>query len=301
MSYILEALADSEQARLQVAGAPKYSLLPAVGEEVSHHRRWPYVLAAALLVNAVVLQVWLRPALPGGVVSTKMPTVLQVAEPPAAEPRMASLARNDMPAADVAAIALSEVRPPESQPERVYDRRVARPPAPADVVASTAPANPANDSAPVHIPKLAPSVMAKRSAEAAVASEAKSTPTTSKASRYTEAAVATAAKPTPAPSAAKRGVEVAVVPEVTPTLLQTSPTRPSPTPAGGTAEMPTALQQEMPTLAVAGFIRDEGSGSMVIVNDRLVREGDEVAPGVKLEKILNDSLVFEYRGYRFKR
>ena len=65
--------------------------------------------------------------------------------------------------------------------------------------------------------------------------------------------------------------------------------------------MPPALQRELPALTVAGFIRDEGSSSMVIVNDRLVREGDEVAPGVKLENILNDGLVFNYKGYRFKR
>jgi general secretion pathway protein B len=115
------------------------------------------------------------------------------------------------------------------------------------------------------------------------------------------AAIETVAKPTPATSGAKRSVEVADVPEATPTPSRTSPTTLSPTPAAGTAEIPPALQQEMPALSVAGFIRDEGSGSLVIVNDRLVREGDEVAPGVKLEKILNDSLVFEYKGYRFKR
>ena len=45
MSYILEALADSEQARQQIAAAPKYSLLPVVGEELPQHRRWPYALA----------------------------------------------------------------------------------------------------------------------------------------------------------------------------------------------------------------------------------------------------------------
>jgi general secretion pathway protein B len=287
---------------LQVAAAPKYSLLPAVGEELPHHRRWPYVLAGALLVNAAVLQVWLRPALPGGVASIKAPTVLQVAETPvAAELGIAPLARSEKPAADVADIAPREVIPPRSQPERVNDRRVARPPAPADVVASTASANPANDSALIHIPKLAPRVMAKRSAEAAVATEAKPTPAASIAKRSAEAAVATEAKPTPTASIAKRGAEVAVAPEANPTPSRTSPTAPSPTPAGGTAEMPPALQQELPALSVAGFIRDEGSSSMVIVNDRLVREGDEVAPGVKLEKILNDSLVFNYKGYRFKR
>jgi len=71
--------------------------------------------------------------------------------------------------------------------------------------------------------------------------------------------------------------------------------------AGGTAELPPAPPRELPALSVAGFIRNEGADSMVIVNDRLVREGEEVAPGVKLERILNDSLVFNYKGYRFTR
>ena len=258
MSYILEALADSEQAREQIAAAPKYSLLPVVGEKLPRQRRWPYALAGALLVNAAVLQVWLRPALPGGAASIKVPIVPQVpqvAETPAAPaPGIAQLARSEKPAVDAVVIALPETMPPQSQQERVNDRRVARPPAPADAVPRAASASPANDSVLNHLPKLAPKVIAKRSAEAAVAAEA---------------------NPAPSPETPKQ--------------------------AGGTAEMPPELQRELPALSVAGFIRDEGSSSMVIVNDRLVREGDEVAPGVKLEKILYDSLVFNYKGYRFKR
>jgi len=258
MSYILEALADSEQARQQIAAAPKFSLLPVAGEELPRQRRWPYALAGALLVNAAVLQVWLHPALLGEAASIKVPTVSQVAETPVAPaPGIAPFARSENATADVAGITtLREIRPPQPQPKQVNDRRVARPPAPAVAVASTKSANPANDSALIQLPKLVPKSIAKRSAEAAVATEAN-----------------------PA----------------------SSPTPPSPTSVGGTAEMPSALQRELPALSVAGFIRGEGSSSMVIVNDRLVREGDEVAPGVELEKILNDNLIFKYKGYRFKR
>jgi general secretion pathway protein B len=262
MSYILEALADSEQARQQIAATPKYSLLSVVGEELPRHRRWPYALAGALLVNAAVLQVWLHPVLPGGLASIKVATMPQVAETPAAAPAPGIAARSEMPAADVAGIALPEARPPQYQSERANDRRVARSPAPADAVPRTASANSTYDGALILMPKLAPKATAKRGAEAAVATE-----------------------PNPRPS----------------------PTEANPTaaggtiPAGGTGELPPVPQQEMPALNVAGFIRGEGSGSMVIVNDRLVREGDEVAPGVVLEKILNDSLVFNYKGYRFKR
>jgi general secretion pathway protein B len=257
MSYILEALADSEQARQQIAATPRYSLLPAAGEELPRRRRWPYALAGALLVNAVVLHVWLRPALPGAMASIKAPTVPQAAESPALAPQppIAPVARSEKSAADAAAVTSRDAGPPQYQPERVDERRVARPPAPAAaVLPRTASADPVNDGAAMLRPKFAPKVIAKRSAETAIAKEANLTPS-------------------PETSA----------------------------PASGSAELPTVLQLELPALSVAGFIRDEGSSSMVIVNDRLVREGDEVAPGVKLEKILNDHLVFNYKGYRFTR
>jgi general secretion pathway protein B len=258
MSYILEALADSEQARQQIVATPKYSLLPVVGEELSLQRRWPYVLAGALLVNAAVLQMWLRPAPPDAVASIEARTLpqvqVQVAKTPVAtpEPGIAPSALSETPAADLAGIAPPQARPPESLPELAIDQRAARPPASADAKLRTAFANSANASALVQTPRLAPKVLAKAGAEAAIA-------------------------------------------------MGANPAPPSPAAAGDTAELPPVLQQEMPALSVAGFIRDEGSGSMVIVNERLVREGDEVAPGVKLEKILNDSLVFNYKGYRFKR
>lgn len=283
MSYILEALADSEQARQQITAAPKYSLLPVAGEEMPRQRRWPYVLAGAVLLNAAVLQVWLRPALPGGLASIKVATVPQVTETLAAPgPEIASLARSEKPAVDIADITLRQAKPPQSQLERVSERRVAPPPAPPDSVSRTASVNPANDRVLLRVPKLAPKVIAERSAEASLATGVAPTPMSSISPK----------------AMAKRGADAVVATQANPTP---SPISPSPTQAVGTSESPPSQPQDMPALSIAGFIRDEGSGSMVIVNDRLVREGDEVAPGVKLEKILHDSLVFNYKGYRFNR
>ncbi len=61
MSYILDALRKSEQARQQNTAAQQYSLLPGVDEQIVVRRSWPYVLAVALLVNAAVFYLWLRP------------------------------------------------------------------------------------------------------------------------------------------------------------------------------------------------------------------------------------------------
>jgi len=254
MSYILEALADSEQARLQIAAAPRYSLLPAVGEELPRARVWPYVLAGALLVNAAVLLLWLRPAAPGGAQSIKVPVVPQTAEIPMAvpEPVKAPVAAGAKPTADGAAQTLPQAQQPLTGLERGKDPRSAGPSRPADAHPRMAPANPANAAAPMPIAKVAPKAKAKPAAAAVAATAA-------------------------------------------------TPALPAQAAAGGTAESPPALPQDLPALSVAGFIRDEGASGMVIVNDRLVREGEEVAPGVKLEKIVGDGLVFNYKGYRFKR
>lgn len=299
MSYILEALADSEQARQQIATAPKYSLLPAIGEEPGPQRRWPYVLVGAVLLNAALLQLWLRPALPGGAAPSNaaaVPQVTQAAQAASARSMTPSLARSERPAAEQPRIALREAGPPQSRPQPVEERQFARPAAPLAPVAAVASANPASNHAAMPGPaKPAPRAKAQRAAEAARAGAPQPAPTPAPAMAGTPTQ-ATA----PAPAIANP-VNKAATPE--PPMAGTANQALAPaTPkqAGATAELPPALQRELPALSVAGFIH-EASGSMVIVNDRLMREGDEVAPGVKLETIINDSLVFNYKGYRFKR
>lgn len=245
MSYILEALANSEKARLQIAAVPRYSLLPAVGEETPRARVWPYLLAGALVANAAVLQLWLRPAAPGGGA-----------------------------AAHAAELAPREVRLPLSPAPQVHELRAV--PAPANP--ATAPAGTVQDGPPMPLQKSASKAVVARKAEGSAVAKAATA----------SAAVGVASAPV-TPSA---GVPAAAV--------AAAPASVASDPASG-GELPPALRRELPALAVAGFIRDEGSSSMVIVNDRLVREGDEVAPGVKLEKIVGDSLLFSYKGYRFKR
>ncbi|MFY9328340.1 MAG: general secretion pathway protein GspB [Georgfuchsia sp.] len=58
---------------------------------------------------------------------------------------------------------------------------------------------------------------------------------------------------------------------------------------------------DLPALDIAGYIRNEQGKSLAMINDKLVAEGDEVAPGVRLEKILGDASIFSYKGYRFRR
>lgn len=299
MSYILEALADSEQARQQIAAAPRHSLLAVVGEDMPRSRVWPYALAGAVLLNAALLQLWLRPSLPGNAASIKVPSLPQAAETPLAapEPRTAPAAESAKPVANVADNALREARLPASAPESVNDRRRARLSVPADALPRTVSVNPASESAPVPLPiVLAPKAKAKPGSGVAAAIAA----TPGAVAPVAIAATPAAAPSAPVPAAAATAASPAKAIPVQATPAPAVPVQAAPAPAGGN-DMPLALQRELPALSVAGFIRDEGSSSMVIVNDRLVREGEEVAPGVKLEKISGDNLLFSYKGYRFKR
>ncbi|MGC2166981.1 MAG: general secretion pathway protein GspB [Gallionella sp.] len=58
---------------------------------------------------------------------------------------------------------------------------------------------------------------------------------------------------------------------------------------------------DMPELIVHGYVHNEMGGSFAMINDRLLQEGDEIAPGLKLVKILESKGVFNYNGHEFTR
>lgn len=76
------------------------------------------------------------------------------------------------------------------------------------------------------------------------------------------------------------------------------------TPEAGVAspgELPEQIQRELPNLAIGGFIySDNPRERQLLVNKRLLHEGSEAAPGVKLEKMLPNAAVFSYKGYRYR-
>jgi|CXWL01.1.fsa_nt_gi general secretion pathway protein B len=59
--------------------------------------------------------------------------------------------------------------------------------------------------------------------------------------------------------------------------------------------------KDLPALSITGYIRNEQSGNLAMINNQLVREGEEIAPGLLLVKILDDSAIFSYKGYVFSR
>ena len=61
------------------------------------------------------------------------------------------------------------------------------------------------------------------------------------------------------------------------------------------------LPKDFPVLSITGYIHDDEGNSLAMINDKLVHEGEEVEPGLRLEKILGENSVFVYKGRRFRR
>ncbi len=66
-------------------------------------------------------------------------------------------------------------------------------------------------------------------------------------------------------------------------------------------ELPEQIQRELPGFTIGGYIYSENQRErQLLINRRLVHEGEEAAPGVILEAMLPKAAVFNYRGYRYR-
>jgi general secretion pathway protein B len=66
-------------------------------------------------------------------------------------------------------------------------------------------------------------------------------------------------------------------------------------------ELPENIQREIPTLTIGGYIYSGNqSERSVLINKRLLHEGEEVAPGLVLEKMLPKEAVLSYKGHRYR-
>ncbi|MEK6528623.1 MAG: general secretion pathway protein GspB, partial [Nitrospirota bacterium] len=66
-------------------------------------------------------------------------------------------------------------------------------------------------------------------------------------------------------------------------------------------ELPLSVRQKLPTLTIVAHIYSNNSASrMANINGRTVREGQNVADGIKLEEITLNGVILSYRDYRFR-
>lgn len=66
-------------------------------------------------------------------------------------------------------------------------------------------------------------------------------------------------------------------------------------------DLPQAIQSQLPAISVNGYlyVKDPADRS-VLMNQKLLREGDTVAPDLMLEKLLPRGAILNYKGYRYR-
>jgi len=66
-------------------------------------------------------------------------------------------------------------------------------------------------------------------------------------------------------------------------------------------ELPPQIQREIPPIAINGYIyASNPADRSALINNQLRREGDQLADGLTLEKLLPREMVLNYRGYRYR-
>jgi general secretion pathway protein B len=261
MSYILDALKKAESER-KSGTAPTLRL------------DQPSLPTAAVDEQSIRRTAWLRvgftaiAAILLGLIWIKFwrgatPAVVPANAPPAivtAQPAEPQLVKTAEPVPPVATASM-----PEAQPRKTVEQL---PPA------AAAPATPA---APVTRPAV---------------------PSTPQPAAADEEPPVKPQKPKPKPATAEKK------PAKTTAPVESKPSEASPASESRVAavrELPAHIQNELPSLKVSGYIYSQKKADRtVLINNRLMREGDQVTPDLKLEALTPSGMVLNYKGYRYR-
>jgi len=67
-------------------------------------------------------------------------------------------------------------------------------------------------------------------------------------------------------------------------------------------QLPLAIRQQLPAMTISVHAYSGNPRNRMIgIGSKVLREGDAVAPGLQLEEITPDGMIFGYKGYRFRR
>lgn len=69
----------------------------------------------------------------------------------------------------------------------------------------------------------------------------------------------------------------------------------------GMTDLPPAIQRELPPLAISGSMYSTNPADrMLLVDKRMLHEGDEIVAGLVLDTILQKGAILRYKGYLFQ-
>jgi general secretion pathway protein B len=125
-----------------------------------------------------------------------------------------------------------------------------------------------------------------------------------------EALPAEPAKPKIRPKLARKSTEKKQARSAEPSKPVVSAAEQEPVPASDPSpetriatlrELPENIQREIPALTIGGYIYSGNqSERSILINNRLLHEGEEVEPGLVLEKMLPNEAVLSYKGHRYR-
>jgi general secretion pathway protein B len=280
MSYILDALRKSEQQRLRDE-APLLMTTQVISDVKQQPAFLFYGLLAATLIGAGILIGWLRPWQHDEAAAANDPTALaqQETKPPQITPIPQSFqlepektkkselvlpAQKSIPATKLA-VDKNNLEQDIPIPSNITAKNIAK---------ITAP--PPQSRASTTLPKVPEQKVSepKVTEQAAVESAA---PTTEKA-----------IPPSPESSSSNDTHNASDEPAQERKIV-------------AMIELPPAIQQEIPKMAISGYAYSSTPKERSVgINDRLLQEGEYLAPGLRLEQINEDGLVFSYKKYLFR-
>ena len=94
--------------------------------------------------------------------------------------------------------------------------------------------------------------------------------------------------------------------QAAPPVVVPAPAVPTPAPASeesvpGMRDLPEPIQRQIPPVAIGGYIYSKNPADRLLLIDKVLRhEGEELAPGLVLEKLQPKAAIFSFKGYRYR-
>ena len=218
------------------------------------------------------------------------------AAPARRKPLLIGLGAGALLAAVVALLAWRAQAPAPAAPAVLAQANPERQPAAAVPVAAVI--APARKEPPAPVVQAAPPVRASEPVAAP-------TPPAPKAAPPKPAPTVQPASPPPAPGANDSVPEAVYLPAPA-RIAEAAPVSRAPDPIPEESlrtlqQLPEAIQREVPKVAVGGYIYSPNPADRVLLVDKMLRrEGEELAPGLVLERLMPKYAVMNYRGTRYR-
>ncbi|OBV39304.1 general secretion pathway protein GspB [Janthinobacterium psychrotolerans] len=104
-----------------------------------------------------------------------------------------------------------------------------------------------------------------------------------------------------APPVIKAAPPAPMVKAVTPPPAPAVATAPAEEATPGLRDLPEPIQRQIPPVALGGYIYSKDPADRLLLIDKVLRhEGEEVAPGLVLEKLQPKAAIFSFKGYRYR-